>query len=75
LPKIEVDEKVLVWCNVTEVWRKRYSTSEILKDGQIRCFHQGANSWSCGDAKPNAWVYWKLFSDETVNSGNLDDLK
>lgn len=70
LPEIEVDTKVLVR---GDKWVRRYA-SHINKHGYIECFSFGQTSWSC-DCATSTWPYWKLAEDETINSGNLEELE
>lgn len=72
LPEIALDEKVLVWSTPAGRWREMYATGEFCKRG-IYVFCNGATSWS--GSKTDVYVHWKLFKDETINSGNLDEIE
>jgi hypothetical protein len=79
LPKIEVDEKVLVWEDHTGMqdhfWRKGYATGYISQNG-IKIFADGATEWSTKQYPINqlyTWKYWKT-ADGKHDSGNLGEI-
>lgn len=74
LPKIEVDEKVLVIMDDEEVklgWKRSHFSK--FTNNTLYIYGGGRTSWS--DSVCSLGVkYWKLASDESINSGNLDEI-
>jgi hypothetical protein len=64
VPKLKIDDKVLVRDSVHTKWYKRYFHS--FSDGRIFTFDNGATSWSNDDCVPTGWSMWKL-PDEDLN--------
>ena len=78
LPKIEVDEKVLYFNERAKKWLPGYANG-IDNDGKIRLYPRHMTSWAyeisgCGGLFFYP-IFWKLDSDPTINSGNLDKIE
>jgi hypothetical protein len=75
LPKIEKDEKVLVW----DEEQGRFLNAHFklwMDSGKMSVYPYGSNSWSNRyPSKIEFYKYWKRFKDETINSGNLEEIE
>ena len=78
LPKIEVDEKVLVWiCEEDDSIKgpiKQHFAS-FHKDRTMCVWANDSTSWAGNGYKFGGIKYWKLASDPTINSDNLDEIE
>lgn len=62
LPKLEVDTKVLVWDSEGGPKKRRYF-SHFDSNGKIRCFMNGATSWSANHDSCTVWKNWELYKE------------
>jgi hypothetical protein len=60
LPKLEVDAKVLVWNDSSEIKEKRYFSH--FNKGRIYCYEQGCTSWSGTTA--HDWDNWEIYKEQ-----------
>ena len=78
LPKIEVDEKVLVWiCEEDDSIKgsiKQHFAS-FHKDGTMNVWANDSTSWAGNGYKFGGIKYWKLADNPEINSGNLDEIE
>lgn len=72
LPKIWVDEKVLVWDNEGNECREYFKGYNQL--GDIIIFGKGRTSWSCSARDIGVPKYWKT-ADGKHDSGNLEEIE
>jgi len=75
LPEIEVDEKILVWDGSIKDFINVYATGKFTDHGGIETFVDGSTEWSNKSNAGVGYTYWKLASDPTINSGNLQEIK
>jgi len=75
LPKIEVDEKVWHYRKDQKKWDRAHF-SHFSRD-QVYCYSYGRTEFTAGKNASNYYVgkYWKLESDPTINSGNLEEIE
>ena len=62
LPKLKVDDKVLVWWEGDEFRYKRYFSH--FSDGKIYCFKDGATSFSADRTLVTAWDNFEIYTGE-----------
>ena len=76
LPEIKVDEKVYILDFGTGEWHKRHATGLFTNDESksIQCYKDGRDSFT-SNMEFDYSAYWKLASDPTINSGNLEEIE